>query len=139
MLIGDLNCEFSENHLNDFCKTNSLKNIVKSPTCFKNPVNPSCIDLFLTNRPNCFQNTSTIETGISDFHKMVVTVLKIHYKKQKAKVIHYRDYKNFNEEDFQTELNNELSNVDINNVEFDIFNDIVMSVFDQHAPKNKSI
>ena len=30
-------------------------------------------------------------TGISDFHKMVITVLKIFYKKQKLKIIHYRN------------------------------------------------
>ena len=57
----------------------------RGPACFKNPNNPSCIDLFLTNRQQCFQQTCAIETGISDFHKMVVTVMKTHYKKQKAK------------------------------------------------------
>ena len=39
----------------------------------------------------------TMETGISDFHKMVITVLKIFYKKQKPKIIHYRNYKTFND------------------------------------------
>ena len=52
---------------------------------FKNPNNPSCIDLFLTNRQQYFQQTCAIETGISDFHKMVVTVMKTHYIKQKQK------------------------------------------------------
>ena len=49
----------------------------KEPTCYKNPYNPSYIDLFLTNRPRTFQCTTTIETGISDFHKLVVTASKI--------------------------------------------------------------
>ena len=30
------------------------------------------MDLFLTNRPRYFQDTSTIKTGISDFQKLVV-------------------------------------------------------------------
>ena len=55
----------------------------RGPACFKNPNNPSCIDLFLTNRQQYFQQTCAIETGISDFHKMVVTVMNTHYKKQK--------------------------------------------------------
>ena len=42
--------------------------------------------------------TSPIETGISDFLKLVVTVLKMFYKKQKKKIMQYRSYKNFNKE-----------------------------------------
>ena len=38
--------------------------------CFKNPNNPSCIDLIVTNRPKSFQNSMVIETGLSGFHKM---------------------------------------------------------------------
>ena len=40
---------------------NNLKCIVKDKTCFKNPNNPSSIDLFLTNFSNCFQNTTAIK------------------------------------------------------------------------------
>ena len=95
LLLGDFNSEFSEPCLNDFCDIYNLKNLVKEPTCFKNPNNPSCIDFFLTNRPRTFQYTTTTETGISDFHKLVVTVLKTFYKKQRPKIIHYGNYKNF--------------------------------------------
>ena len=73
------------------------------PTCYKNPDNPSCIDLFLTNRPGTFQCTTTIETGISDFHKLLVTVLKTFYKKQRPKIIYYRNYKNFENDNFRQE------------------------------------
>ena len=54
----------------------NFKNLVKEPTCFKNIENPSCIDLILTNKPLYFQTTAVIETGISDFHKLTVTILK---------------------------------------------------------------
>ena len=80
LIMGDLNSEVSENCLNGFCNVNSLKILNRGQTCFKNPNNPSCIDLFLTNRQQCFQQTCAIETDISDLHKMVVTVMKIHYK-----------------------------------------------------------
>ena len=69
------------------------KNLVKSKTCFKSLENPSCIDLFLTNSPLSFQNTVTMSTGLSDFHKMVITVLKTTFAKKKPKEIIYRDYK----------------------------------------------
>ena len=44
----------------------NLKKLVKEPTCYKNPDNPSCIDLFLTNRPRTIQCSTTMETGIFD-------------------------------------------------------------------------
>ena len=66
----------SETFMNEFCEINNLKNLVKEPTCFKNPLNPTCIDLMLTNRPKTFQNTLPIP-GLSHFHKMTVTVLNI--------------------------------------------------------------
>ena len=65
LILGDLNSEFEEPCLNNFCKVNNLISLNKKPTCLKNSENPSCIDLFLTNRQKSFQNTDTIETGIS--------------------------------------------------------------------------
>ena len=63
-----------------------LMSLVKEQTCFKNCYNPSCIDLFLTNSPPSFQNTVTIETSISDFPKMVITVsTKVFNKKTETK------------------------------------------------------
>ena len=49
----------------------------------------------LTSSYRSFQNSCAIETGLSDFHKMIVTVMKAYFQKQKSKVITYRDYKNF--------------------------------------------
>ena len=135
LLLGDFNSEFSEPCLNDFCDIYNPKNLVKEPTCFKNPDNPSCIALFLTNRPRTFQWTTTIDTGISDFHKLVVTVLKTFYKKQRPKIIHYRNYKNFENDNFREDLKRELLKFDITNAPLSKFNDTVLSVLDKHAPK----
>ena len=91
--------------------------------------------MFLTNRQQGFQQTHAIETGISDFHKIVVTVMKTHYKKQKAKTIQYRSYKHFHEQSFNFELNNKLMKIDINNTELKEFNEIFLKVLDKHAQK----
>ena len=104
LILGDLTSELKHSCLNAFSNINNLKSLNKEPTCFKNPNNLPCIDLFLTNRSRYFQNTSTIETGISDFHKLVVTVLKMFYKKQKPEIIQCRNYKTFNEQLFRIEL-----------------------------------
>ena len=119
--MGDLNSEVSENCLNGSCNVNSLKTLNSGATCLKNRNNPSCIDLFLSNRQQCFQQTHAIETGTSEFHKIVVTVMKTHYKKQKPKIIQYRNYKHFYEQSFNFELNNELMKIDINNAELKEF------------------
>ena len=79
LLLGDFDSEFLEPCLNDFCDIYNLKNLNKERTCYKTPDNPSCIDVFLTNRPRTFQCTTTIETDISDFYKLVATVLKTFY------------------------------------------------------------
>ena len=99
-LLGDFNSELSESCLNDFCDICNLKNLIKDPTCYKNHGNPSCIDIFLTNRPRTFQCTTTIAIfqGISDFHKLMVTVLKTFYKNKRPKIIHYRNYENYRQQ-----------------------------------------
>ena len=48
--------------------------MINKPTCHKNPDGPTCIDLILRKCLGSFQNLIAIETGLSDFHKMIVTV-----------------------------------------------------------------
>ena len=55
-----------------------------------------------------FQNTITAFAGISGFHKLVLTVLKIKCTKNKPKEIIYRDYKNFDSFLFNDEVKNVL-------------------------------
>ena len=50
--------------------------------------NLSCIDLIITNSPNSLRNTSTFCTGLSDFHKLAVTVYKTSFRKTTPKEIH---------------------------------------------------
>ena len=76
LILGDFNSEMSEDAMRDFSETYNLSNLIKERTCFKNPSNPSLIDLILTNRPRSFQDSHVIETGLSDHHKMTITVLK---------------------------------------------------------------
>ena len=85
MLLGNLNVESSDPVLNNFCVVYNLFSHVKEQTCFKSPYNRSCIGLFLKIRPRSFQNILTVQTGISDFHKMVITVMKVFYKNRKQK------------------------------------------------------
>ena len=70
----------------------------------------------------------TMETGISGLHKMVITVLKTFYKKQKPKIIHFRYHRTFNANLFKEELNNELMSMDNYNAELAEFINTVLSI-----------
>ena len=90
---------------------------------------------FVFNKPSkMFSKNNDDGNRILDFHKMVITVLKIFYKKQKPKIIHYRNYKTFNANLFKEELNNELLSIDNNNTELVEFTNTVLSILDKHAP-----
>ena len=80
LLLGDFNSTMSERSMKNFCELYDLQNLIKDPTCYKNASNPSSIDVILTNRKNNFQNSITVETGFTDYHKMIITVLKVHFK-----------------------------------------------------------
>ena len=71
----------------------NAKNFVKENTCFENALNPSCIDLFTTNSSLSFQNTIAFSNGLSDFQKMVITIMKISFKNHSSIEKHYRGYK----------------------------------------------
>ena len=51
----------------------------------KNPNNPICIDLILSNTPGSFKSTCLIETGLSDIHLTTLTVMKKSFRKLQPK------------------------------------------------------
>ena len=132
-ILGDFNA--SENHMNDSCEMYDLDNLISGPTCFKNGNNPSSIDVMLTNRKNSFQNSMTIETGLSDHHKMTVTVLKTYFKKKKPIKTNYRSYKYFNDSEFRNDLQKNLEITNKESIQYDEFNHIFMTDLDWHVPK----
>ena len=109
MFIVDFNAEESEPCLSQFLFKIKAKNIVKEPTCFKSLCKPSCIDHVITNSSSISQNTKAISTDLSDFHKMVVSVLKHTFLRSTPKELAYRDYKNFDRVIFKRVLEDELN------------------------------
>ena len=99
--------------MNDFCESYNLSILIREPTCYKNPKNSSCIDPFLTNSPKSFQNSSMVETGLSNFHRTIVTVMKTSFHRLPPKIRHYRDYSNYDNNLFRVSLFNELSKLNI--------------------------
>ena len=118
LLMGDFNVGFTEANMTAFCNEYKLKALNKEPTCFINYISPSCIDLFVTNCRKGFESTLTIETGLSDFHKIIVTVLKVKHGKILPKIMQYRDCKKFDSKRFFENLQVSLSHLDMNSLDF---------------------
>ena len=132
IVCGDFNMEEDDLYLSSFMCAYDFKCLIKDDTCFKSLENPSCIDLILTNCRSSFQNTTTISTGISDFHKMVVTVFKTTFPKCKPQLKKFRSYKKFVLSDFKYELKQKL--ISKAHVNYKTFYDTFISVLDTHAP-----
>ena len=81
-----------------FCESYTLSSLIKEPTTSH----------------YSFQNSCVIETGLSDFQMVTVTVTKTTYEKLKPGIVNYRDYKFFFNHTFQQILLEKLSTENIN-------------------------
>ena len=77
LLMDDYNVDVKETNMKIFCNQHKLKALNEKPTCIKNFNNPSWIDLFLTNSSMSFEKCLTLETVLLDFHKLIITILKV--------------------------------------------------------------
>ena len=139
MLVGDFNAEEKEADIEDFLNLYNLKKLVKDKTCFKSIKRPTCIDLFLTNCRYSFQHTKAISAGISDHHKMIITVTKTTFLKAKPREITYRSYKRFDTVTFKKDLKNEICLRTGNNNKYLPFENAFLKALDMHAPIKKKI
>ena len=109
IIMGDLNIDNQRDKglkvdlYRKFCDTYSFQNLIKAKTCFTKS-GESSLDVILTNKPRLFFHNLSVETGISDVHTMVCTLLRSHMTKLKPIKIQYRNYKFFNEKRFNAEL-----------------------------------
>ena len=94
LITGDFNDQEGEKYLDIFLYQHELKSLNKAATFYKNPNKPSFIDPILTNSPRSFFNPKTYFTGLSDCHKLVLSVFETIFSKTGPKEMMYRDYKN---------------------------------------------
>ena len=84
----------------------------------------------LTTSYRNFHNSRAIETGLSDFHKMRVTVLKSHFQIKEPKIIQYKDYNNFPVEEHRQYIIRLLSSRELTRSGFDTFMNKCKDAFD---------
>ena len=114
--------------------------MIKSETCFTKNYK-SLIDLFLTNTPLPFQKTHVSETGLSDYHKLIATFFKTNFSRVRPKVLSYRNYKNFIESRFLSDLNRTIIsfNNESPNQNYNVLSNRFLEVVDVHAPLKAKI
>ena len=94
-------------------------------------MHPTHIDVILTNKSKKFQNTTTIETGLSDYHNMAFTCLNSYMTKLPPHVIYYRNYKQFDETRFRNDISSELnSNKNKNGANYEEIKSNIMTQLD---------
>ena len=111
-----------------------LECLIKKPTYFQSK-NPSCIDLILTNKKDLFKNSNVLEVGISDHHSLTITTLKSQLVKGNAKTKLYRDYSEFNMDNFKAELDDKLKSGVV--TEYSNFQNIFIQILNNHALAKK--
>ena len=147
LILGDFNVGKEEQHMKAFCDNYNLTSLIKESSCYKNPNNPTCIDLILSNTHRSFQSTCVILTGPSGFHLMALIVMKRSFRKFHPpppriprRLINCRSYKNFSNESFREWLLEKLSKEAFVNNDEGLQSDIYLQVLNQYAPqKNKNV
>ena len=127
--------EITQRSMHEFYNSYNLHSLCHKSTCYKNPERPSCIDLKRKNSRRSFQNTQTIATGLYDFHKLIVTTLKMYLPINQPRVITNRDYKNFDNSRFSEELLSEIKKPGPLNRIMSIFHNACMEALEKYASK----
>ena len=91
-----------------FFQENTFYNIMKQSTCFKGD-GDSCIDLLITNSKFSFMTANSFENGLSDHHHLIYTILKTKFEKLKPKKSIYRNFKQYDSDQFKLDIFNSMS------------------------------
>ena len=131
--MGDFNAEISGSNLAFFCTFYNFKSLINKPTCYKNPDNP-CIDLILISCLNYFQNSSVFESGLSDFHKLILTIFKSKILQQRPNIISYWNYERFDTQTFEGVISKTEQNT---SMDFEAFKRTIVDTLDKRASSKK--
>ena len=119
-----------------FIRTFNLESLINKPTCFQS-VNPTCIELILTNTKSLLKNSNVLKVEISDYHSFITTALRTQLIKGNSKMKRYRYYKTFNIELFKRDLGESLENH--TTFDYSYFQTIFIALLKKHAPIKKKI
>ena len=132
-MLVDINAEDTESSLFAFLEQYTAKISWKRKITLK-----THIVLFTLNNSSqhSFQNTMTISTGMTHFHKMVITIWKsLFIKLGKAKETYYWGNEQFTSNLFRVQY---VVSLDCINKDYDSFEDTFMKTLNKHEKGNLS-
>ena len=113
VVLGYLNTEVSNSCMEKFYASYNLKSLIKEPTCFE----------------------SVCPTSI----KLSFTILKTYFQKAKPRIIKYRDYRHFDNNDFGDEVIRELSSRNIQSDSLARFTNTSKMILEKKALSKESM
>lgn len=136
--LGDINID--QLHVNCFAQCMSsyeFTQVVNEPTRVTN-ISQTLIDVIFVNNPEWVLNVGTINSDLISDHRMVYCKLTVELPRAKPKIITYRDFNKFSNNDFLADLKNINWNqiYYLNNIEDKIsfLTEHMLFLFDKHAP-----
>ncbi len=104
--MRDINVDFQKdvNQIQDSLDVFDLTILVKGPTCLKNHLHPSAVDVIFTTCPKLLASGDNTNIGVSDHHNIIIASTKMHANHHIKKQITYRCYQDFNEQDYINDL-----------------------------------
>ena len=125
VIVGDLNSEGKNCEISNFMDVYGLRNSIQ---------NPSSIDMFITKKTSGFQNTTTMEVGLSDFHLMILTVLKSGSVQKGPRIVTYLDCSKFDPIKIRNDLKRNLAKSNEKCSVFENFSSVAEEVLNNHVP-----
>ena len=140
IIVGDLNIDMykADNAVdNKMCDVYGLKNIIKTPTCFKSECG-TLIDPVLVSNAAKFCMPFNVTCSASDHHNLVGCITKECYQAKVKFKISYRSYKDFDEVSFKNDVNQIPYHIcelfdDVSD-QYWSFNSMYQEVLNKHAP-----
>ena len=130
IILGDFNIEAEDKVMKSFLQEHTFYNMMKQNTGFKGD-GGLCIDLLIKNSKFSFIKVNSFETGLSDHHQKIYTILKTKSEKFKPKKSTYKNFKQYDSDEFKLDIFNSMSAMRIH----EGFKNNFVLILDNHAPK----
>ena len=130
-MVDDFNIEPADKKFNAFCESHEFITLLRVRHASSQVV-VHVLTLISLIR-NSFKNTNLIETGLSDFHRMIFTQMKLTFEISPPRTISFRDFKPKFVDDLHKAL---ICNLQTSH-DFGQFLQVFDNVLDKHAPLKK--
>ncbi len=144
VLLGDFNCDYLKidtckqvGDLKFICDMHQLTQLIDLPTRVT-AQSKTLIDLFYTSKYELFNESGVIQTSLSD-HYMIYAIRRAKPMKGQHKTINYRSFKDFDEDNFISDLSDlpwdDIERIDNVDEALNVWYSMLFDVVDKHLPK----